>query len=68
MIVLQQQQGCHHDVIIESGNVPAALNRAARDTLADRLVIGHPPSGGHLGAHGAAYGLVHDSVIPVLSI
>jgi nucleotide-binding universal stress UspA family protein len=64
----RQAGGANNPVIIESGNVPQALNRAAHATSADLLVIGRLPSGGHLGANGAGYGLVRDSVIPVLSI
>ena len=47
---LQQDVGTSAEVIIESGNVPELLNRAADHTNADVLVIGHSsvyaPSGG----------------------
>jgi nucleotide-binding universal stress UspA family protein len=65
---LQQQAGTHYQIIIDSGNVPEALNRAAQATRADVLVLGRLPAGGHLGANGAGYALVRDSVVPVLSI
>jgi nucleotide-binding universal stress UspA family protein len=64
----QQAGGASNPTIIDSGNVPEALNRAARASGADLLVIGQLPSGGHLGANGAGYALIRDSVIPVLSI
>ena len=65
---LQQDAGTTADVIIESGNVPEQLNRAAERTNADVLVIGHSPQRGHLGDNGNGYGLIRESRIPVLSV
>jgi nucleotide-binding universal stress UspA family protein len=56
------------DVIIESGNVPQLLNRAAEQTKADVLVIGHRPLRRHLGDNGNGYGIIRQSEIPVLSV
>jgi nucleotide-binding universal stress UspA family protein len=64
----QQVGGASNPTIIDSGNVPEALNRAAHASGADLLVIGRLPAGGHLGANGAGDALVRGSVIPVLSI
>ena len=44
------------------------LNRAAEQTKADILVIGHMPSGGHLGANGSGYAIIRESHVPVLSV
>jgi nucleotide-binding universal stress UspA family protein len=65
---LQQDVGTKANVIIDSGNVPELLNRAAEETKADLLVIGHMPSGGHLGANGGGYAIIRESHIPVLSV
>jgi nucleotide-binding universal stress UspA family protein len=65
---LQQDVGTKANVIIDSGNVPELLNRAAEETKADLLVIGHMPSGGHLGANGSGYAIIRESHIPVLSV
>jgi nucleotide-binding universal stress UspA family protein len=65
---LQQDAGTKADVIIDSGNVPQLLNRAAAHTKADVLVIGHSPLRGHLGDNGNGYGIIRESSIPVLSI
>ncbi|MGA7791501.1 MAG: universal stress protein [Candidatus Acidiferrales bacterium] len=65
---LQQETGTHAEVIIDNGNVYEALNRAAAKTKADVLVIGHLPSGGHLGENGSGYGIIRQSCIPVLSV
>ena len=65
---LQQNAGTKADVIIDSGNVPELLNRAAEQTKADVLVIGHLPSDGHLGANGGGYAIIRESHIPVLSV
>jgi nucleotide-binding universal stress UspA family protein len=65
---LQQDVGTKADVIITSGNPPEALNRAAVQTKADVLMIGHIPSGGHLGANGSGYSIIRDSQVPVLSV
>ncbi len=48
--------------------VPELLNRTAEKTAADVLVIGHLPSGGHLGANGSGYAIIRESHIPVLSV
>jgi len=65
---VQQDAGTHAEVIIDSGDVHEALNRAAAQTEADLLVIGHLPSGGHLGENGSGYGIIRQSRIPVLSV
>jgi hypothetical protein len=44
------------------------LNRAARQTGADVLVVGHTAGRGHLGDNGEGYGIIRDSCIPVLSV
>ncbi len=65
---LQQEAGTTAEVIIDSGDVQNLLNRAAKQTQADLLVIGHMPSGGHLGANGSGYAIIRESHIPVLSV
>jgi nucleotide-binding universal stress UspA family protein len=65
---LQQDVGTKAEVIIESGNVPELLNRAAEQTNADVLVIGHTPLYGHLGENRNGYGIIRASRIPVLSV
>ena len=65
---LQQDMGTKAEVIIDSGNVPELLNRAAEQTKADVLVIGHNPIRGHLGENGNGYGIIRGSPIPVLSV
>ncbi len=65
---LQQDVGTKANVIIDSGNVAELLNRAAEETKADLLVIGHMPSGGHLGENGSGYAIIRESHIPVLSV
>jgi nucleotide-binding universal stress UspA family protein len=60
--------GTKAEVIIDSGNVHEALNRAAEQAKADVLVVGHLPSGGHLGENGSGYGIIRESQIPVLSV
>ncbi len=65
---LQQDVGTKAEVIIESGSVPELLNRAAEQTNADVLVIGHNPIYGHLGENGNGYGIIRASRIPVLSV
>jgi nucleotide-binding universal stress UspA family protein len=64
---LQRDVGTKADVIIDSGNVPELLNRAAERTGADVLVIGHIPGRSHLGDNGSGYGIIRESHIPVLS-
>jgi nucleotide-binding universal stress UspA family protein len=64
---LQQDVGTKAEVIIDSGNVPELLNRAAEQTKADVLVIGHSPGRSHLGDNGEGYGIIRESHIPVLS-
>jgi nucleotide-binding universal stress UspA family protein len=68
IVKLQQDVGTKAKVIIDSGDVHALLNRAAEQTKADILVIGHMPSGGHLGANGSGYAIIRESHIPVLSV
>jgi nucleotide-binding universal stress UspA family protein len=65
---LQQDAGTKAAVIIDSGNVRELLNRAAKKTNADVLVVGHMPVGGHLGQNGSGYGIILESHIPVLSL
>jgi nucleotide-binding universal stress UspA family protein len=65
---LQQDVGTKAEVIIDSGNVPELLNRAAEQAQADVLVIGHSPIRGHLGDNGNGYGIIRESHIPVLSV
>ena len=64
---LQREVGTKAEVIIDSGNVPQLLNRAAERTEADVLVIGHIPGRSHLGDNGEGYGIIRESHIPVLS-
>jgi nucleotide-binding universal stress UspA family protein len=65
---LQQEVGTKAEVIIDSGNVHKALNRAAEQAKGDVLVIGHLPAGGHLGENGSGYAIIRESHIPVLSV
>ncbi len=65
---LQLDAGTKAEVIIESGNVGELLNRAAEQTQADVLVIGHIPGRSHLGDNGNGYGIIRASQIPVLSV
>jgi len=65
---LQQDAGTNAEVIIDSGNVPELLNRAAERTQADVLIIGHIPGRSHLGNNGEGYGIIRQSRIPVLSV
>jgi nucleotide-binding universal stress UspA family protein len=65
---LQKEMGTKAEVIIDSGNVPELLNRAAKQTKADVLVIGHVPGRSHLGDNGNGYGIIRKSHIPVLSV
>jgi nucleotide-binding universal stress UspA family protein len=65
---LQQDVGTKAEVIIDSGNVPELLNRAAEQTKADVLVIGHKLGRSHLGDNGNGYGIIRESRIPVLSV
>jgi len=65
---LQQQVGTKAEVIIDSGNVPELLTRAAEQTKADVLVIGHKLGRSHLGDNGNGYGIIRESRIPVLSV
>jgi nucleotide-binding universal stress UspA family protein len=65
---LQQNLGTNAEVIIDSGNVPELLSRAAEQTKADVLVIGHRAGRSHLGDNGNGYGIIRESRIPVLSV
>ena len=65
---LQHDVGTNVEVVIESGNVPLMLNRAAQQTRADVLVVGHTAGRSHLGDNGEGYGIIRDSCIPVLSV
>lgn len=65
---LQKDAGTDAQVVIESGNVPRMLRRAAEQTGADVLVIGRVPGHSHLGDNGSGYWIVQESRIPVLSV
>jgi nucleotide-binding universal stress UspA family protein len=65
---LQKDVGTNAEVIIDSGNVPQLLNRAAEQTRADLLIVGHIPGRSHLGDNGEGYGIIRESRIPVLSV
>jgi len=65
---LQRDVGIKAAITIDSGDVHKLLNRAAKETNADLLVIGHMPSGGHLGANGSGYAIIRESHIPGLSV
>ena len=65
---LQEDVGTKAEVIIDSGDVHKLLNRAAERARSDLLVIGHIPSGGHLGENGSGYAIIRESHIPVLSV
>ena len=65
---LQRDVGTKAEVIIDSGDVPELLNRAAEQTKADVLVTGHSPGRSHLGDNGEGYGIIRESHIPVLSV
>jgi len=62
---LQQEVGTKAEVFIGSGDVAKLLSHAAKQTSADVLIIGRPPSG-RLRATG--YGIIRESYIPVLSV
>jgi nucleotide-binding universal stress UspA family protein len=68
MAKLQQEVGTKAEVIIDSGNVPELLNRAAEQSKADVLVIGHIPGRSHLGDNSNGYGIIRECRIPVLSV
>ena len=65
---LQREVGTQAEVIIDSGNVPELLNRAAERAKADVLVLGHSPGRSHLGDNGEGYGIIRESHVPVLSV
>lgn len=65
---LQEDVGTKAEVIIDSGDVHKLLNGAAERARSDLLVIGHMPSGGHLGENGSGYAIIRESHIPVLSV
>jgi nucleotide-binding universal stress UspA family protein len=65
---LQHEMGTNFQVIIDSGKVPQLLNQAAAQSKADVLVIGHIPGRSHLGDNGNGYGIIRQSLIPVLSV
>lgn len=66
--VLQQEVGTKAEVVIDSGSVPQLLNKAAEQTKADLLVIGHIPGRSHLWDNDNGYGIIQKSQIPVLSV
>ncbi|MEP6717148.1 MAG: universal stress protein [Terriglobia bacterium] len=66
---LQQDLGTNAAVVIDSGsNVAELLNRAAEQTKADVLIIGHIPGRSHIGGNGNGFGVIQSSRIPVLSV
>jgi nucleotide-binding universal stress UspA family protein len=65
---LQQDLGTEADVIIESGHLHTSLNAAAAQAKADLMVIGHLPTGGHLGENGSGHSIIRASHVPVLSL
>ena len=65
---LQQDLGTNAEVVIDSGNVPELLNRAAEQARADVLIVGRSPGRNHLGDNGEGYGIIRESHIPVLSV
>jgi nucleotide-binding universal stress UspA family protein len=65
---LQRNIGTNAEVIIDSGNAPELLKRAAEKIMADVLVIGHKLGRSHLGDNGNGYGIIRESSIPVLSV
>ena len=65
---IQEDVGTRAEVIIDSGDAHELLNRAAEEAKADLLIIGHMPSGGHLGENGSGYAIIRESHIPVLSV
>jgi len=65
---LQKALGTEADVIIESGHLHSSLNAAAAQSKADLMVIGHLPSGGHLGENGSGYSIIRASHVSVLSL
>ncbi len=66
MAAFQQGMGTHLEVLIVNGDVPGALQRAAKDAQADLLMVGCRPSGGRLRTNG--YAIIRESQIPVLSV
>ena len=65
---LKRELGIDADIIIDSGNVPDLLKRAAESTKADLLVVGRIPGRSHVGDNGDGYGIIRESRIPVLSV
>jgi nucleotide-binding universal stress UspA family protein len=65
---LQHEVGTNAEVIIDSGDVPEALKRAAEQSKADVLIIGHFTQRSHLGDNGNGYSIIRGSHIPVLSV
>jgi nucleotide-binding universal stress UspA family protein len=65
---LQNDVGTKAEVMIDSGNAPQLLNLAAERTKADVLIIGHIPGRSHLGDNTEGYGIIRESLIPVLSV
>lgn len=65
---LQRDVGTSADVIIESGNVAERVNQVAERTGANLLIVGRIPGRSHLGDNGEGYGIIRQSLIPVLSV
>lgn len=65
---LQRACGTQAEVMLDSGNVLAALGRAVERAQADLLVVGRLPPTGHLGDNSSGFGFMRASPIPVLSL
>ncbi len=65
---LQCELGTRAEVVIDSGNVPELLKRAAESTHADVLVVGRILGRSHIGDNGDGYAIIRESRVPVLSI
>jgi len=62
---LQNDLGTKATVIVQTGDVPTHLDRAATSAAADVLIIGRPLSGG---LRATGYAIVRESHIPILSV
>ncbi|MGD1069585.1 MAG: universal stress protein [Bryobacteraceae bacterium] len=66
---MQKEAGTNFEVLIEAGNIPEAVRRAAEAQRADIVLIGRgalPHFAGRLRSH--AYAIVRDMPCPVLSV
>jgi nucleotide-binding universal stress UspA family protein len=64
---IQRQAGTDAEVIIDSGDVVTVLDRAAKQSDSDLLIMGRLPGRGHLGTNGSGYAIIRQSPLPVLS-